>query len=91
MLLFVVVALAMVWMHLAIRQMEQRVLPENMPELPEMEEIHIPERHDKYVSHTLSRFGIQMIPFFGKQPAKKLLDEIFGSQFHAYCWLFPYG
>ncbi len=71
MLLFVVVALAMVWMHLAIRQMEQRVLPENMPELPEMEEIHIPEKHDKYVSHTLEVWHPND-PIFWKTTGQKI-------------------
>jgi hypothetical protein len=61
-----------------------------MPELPEMEEIHIPERHDKYVSHTLEVWHPND-PIFWKTTGQKLLDEIFGSQFHAYCWLFPYG
>ena len=56
MLLFAIVSLSLIWMHLAIRQMEQRVLPENMPELPEMEEIHIPEKHRKYVSRTLEEW-----------------------------------
>jgi len=71
MLLFVVVSLAMVWMHLAIRQMEQRVLPENMPELPEMEEIHIPEKHDKYVSHTLEVWHPND-PIFWKTTGQKI-------------------
>ena len=56
MLLFVIVSLSLIWMHFAIRQMEQKALPENMPELPEMEEIHIPEKHRKYVSHTLEEW-----------------------------------
>jgi len=71
MLLFVVVSLALIWMHLAIRQMEQRVLPENMPELPEMEEIHISERHDKYVSHTLEIWHPND-PIFWKTTGKKI-------------------
>lgn len=46
MLLFALVGLALLWMHLAIRRMEQAALPEGMPELPqlpEMEDIHTPE------------------------------------------------
>lgn len=46
MLLFALVALALLWMHFAIRRMEQAALPEGMPELPqlpEMEDIHRPE------------------------------------------------
>ena len=46
MLLFALVGLALLWMHFAIRRMEQAALPEGMPELPqlpEMEDIHRPE------------------------------------------------
>lgn len=46
MLLFALVGLAQLWMHFAIRRMEQAALPEGMPELPqlpEMEDIHRPE------------------------------------------------
>jgi NNP family nitrate/nitrite transporter-like MFS transporter len=43
MLLFGIVAVALVWMHFAIRRMEQAALPEELaalPEFPEMQEIH---------------------------------------------------
>ena len=46
MLLFVLVTGALVWMHLAIRQMERGVVGaalQKLPELPEMAEIHRPE------------------------------------------------
>ncbi|HVY00189.1 MAG TPA: MFS transporter [Pseudorhodoplanes sp.] len=46
MLLFLLVAGALAWMHLSIRQMEQGVAGEalkKLPELPEMQEIHKPE------------------------------------------------
>ncbi len=46
MLLFVLVAGALLWMHLAIRHMEQGIVGEalkKLPELPEMQEIHKPE------------------------------------------------
>lgn len=46
MLLFVLVVVALIWMHVAVRRMERAALPEGMPELPqlpEMEEIHKPE------------------------------------------------
>ncbi len=36
MLLFGVVSLSLIWMHLAILRMEKRVLPDDMPELPEL-------------------------------------------------------
>ncbi|HWK96765.1 MAG TPA: NarK family nitrate/nitrite MFS transporter, partial [Pseudolabrys sp.] len=46
MLLFLLVTGALIWMHLAIRQMERGVVGEalaKLPELPEMQEIHKPE------------------------------------------------
>jgi NNP family nitrate/nitrite transporter-like MFS transporter len=46
MLLFVLVSGALLWMHLAIRQMERGVVGEaldRLPQLPEMQEIHKPE------------------------------------------------
>ena len=46
MLLFVLVTGALIWMHMAIRQMERGVVGAalaQLPELPEMEEIHKPE------------------------------------------------
>ncbi len=47
MLLFVLVSGALLWMHLSVRQMEREVAgPElaKLPQLPEMREIHTPER-----------------------------------------------
>ncbi|MCB1414323.1 MAG: MFS transporter [Xanthobacteraceae bacterium] len=46
MLLFLIVTGSLIWMHLAIRQMERGVVGEELkklPQLPEMEEIHKPE------------------------------------------------
>ncbi|WP_309995288.1 nitrate/nitrite transporter [Caulobacter segnis] len=42
MLLFVLVATALIWMHLAVRRMERARTPQlsNLPELPEMETLH---------------------------------------------------
>jgi NNP family nitrate/nitrite transporter-like MFS transporter len=48
MLLFLVVAVSISWMHFAIRAMEQRVAGEllaDLPPLAELEEVHKPERH----------------------------------------------
>jgi NNP family nitrate/nitrite transporter-like MFS transporter len=50
MLLFALAAIALLWMHMAIRQMERDALPDDLPELPqlpEMEEIHRPEQHGR--------------------------------------------
>ncbi len=46
MLLFALVAVALVWMHFSIRRMERREVPqlETLPELPEMFEIHQPHQ-----------------------------------------------
>ena len=46
MLLFVLVGLALTWMHFAIRRMERAQVPEleTLPELPEMIELHPPAR-----------------------------------------------
>jgi NNP family nitrate/nitrite transporter-like MFS transporter len=48
MLLFAISVASLVWMHLAIRQMEREAVgvpPERLPELPEMLPIHKPEVH----------------------------------------------
>ena len=45
--LFVLVAIALTWMHLSVRAMERAVhgpALDELPELPEMQEIHTPER-----------------------------------------------
>jgi NNP family nitrate/nitrite transporter-like MFS transporter len=71
MLLFVLVTGALVWMHLAIRQMERGVVGaalKELPELPEMQEIHKPE-HVGALSGisgaTLRIFYSFMVPIFG--------------------------
>lgn len=59
MLLFLVASIALIWMHISIRQMERAALPAeireqgDLPELPEMESIHVPEIHRSDLSHTL--------------------------------------
>ena len=62
MLLFLIVAVALLWMHFAIRQMERAALPTelrergDLPELPEMEGVHVPEVHRAELSHTLEEW-----------------------------------
>lgn len=59
MLLFGIVSVSLIWMHLAIRQMERAALPERMPELPqlpEMAEIHEPEKHGWALNPTLEKW-----------------------------------
>ncbi len=59
MLLFLIVTVALLWMHFAIRQMEREALPadlrdrSDLPELPEMEEVHVPAIHREGLSQTL--------------------------------------
>ncbi len=50
MLLFAIVALSLAWMHFAIRRMEQEAFGkelEELPQFPEMQEIHTKERGEK--------------------------------------------
>ena len=57
MLLFFLVALALGWMHFAVRQMEQRAVGKELselPEFPEMQDIHEPEAHKAAVPKTLT-------------------------------------
>ncbi len=59
MLLFGIVAVSLIWMHLAIRQMERDALPEGMrelPQLPEMAEIHDHEKHGWSLNPTLEEW-----------------------------------
>lgn len=59
MLLFVLVSAALIWMLLAIRQMEHAATPERielLPALPEMVGIHFPEKHPHAKSHTLEEW-----------------------------------
>ncbi|MCH8264121.1 MAG: MFS transporter [Proteobacteria bacterium] len=59
MLLFVLVSIAMLWMHLAIRRMEREALStalDELPELPEMMPIHRPKLHQSSMSHTLDEW-----------------------------------
>ncbi len=56
MLLFVVAAASLAWMHFAIRSMERQAVGEaldRLPELPEMQEIHRPEHVGKLSAKTL--------------------------------------
>lgn len=58
MLLFLLVSIAMIWMHVSILRMERNALPDKMrelPQLPEMEEIHEPE-HGQAMSPTLDEW-----------------------------------
>jgi NNP family nitrate/nitrite transporter-like MFS transporter len=53
MLLFAISVTALVWMHVAIRQMEREaagVAPQKLPEFPELYELHKPELHKPAVT-----------------------------------------
>lgn len=50
MVLFGLVAVALGWMHIAVRQMEQQasgIDPRSLPQFPEMADIHVPARHGR--------------------------------------------
>ena len=56
MLLFAITAVALVWMHLAIRQMEQEAAGDilaKLPQLPEMQPIHRPQHERALAGHVL--------------------------------------
>ena len=56
MLLFLIVTVSLIWMHVSIRAMERDVAGEalaRLPELPEMQEIHLPEHVGKLSGKTL--------------------------------------
>ncbi len=56
MLMFLVAAVSLVWMHVSIRAMERQAASEalgRLPELPEMQEIHRPEHVGKLSGKTL--------------------------------------
>jgi NNP family nitrate/nitrite transporter-like MFS transporter len=55
MVLFALVAIALAWMHLAIRQMEQKAAgidTRSLPEFPEMASLHDAERHSQHAAGT---------------------------------------
>ena len=57
MALFAVTSVALVWMHMSVRRMEQRVagtMLETLPALPEMEEIHEAEHVGQLSSHVVA-------------------------------------
>ncbi|MDA1370330.1 MAG: MFS transporter [Proteobacteria bacterium] len=55
MLLFGIVAVSLLWMHLAILRMERKAFVQihDLPEWPEMESIHDPEKHGSELGHKL--------------------------------------
>ena len=54
MLLFGVVAVSLLWMHVAIRRMEQAALPERMPELPELRQMAVTPTRPRNIDGTES-------------------------------------
>ena len=57
MLLFALTATALIWMHLAIRQMEHEAVGDvlaKLPELPEMQPIHKPQHEKALAGHILT-------------------------------------
>jgi len=69
MLLFVIVVIAMVWMHVAIRHMELQVLStelDKLPQFPEMQEIHTQE-HAELVSPAIEDWRPEDKTFWEEQ------------------------
>src|SRR6185295_8995787 len=59
MLLFAITAMALLWMHLAIRQMEHEAAGEvlsRLPQLPEMQPIHRPQHETALAPHVLQEW-----------------------------------
>jgi len=58
-LLFLIVAVSFLWMHIAVRQMERKaagVAVEDLPEFPELVDIHDPARHKAKTSPILEEW-----------------------------------
>ncbi|QLC23899.1 MFS transporter [Parasphingopyxis algicola] len=73
MLLFALVAVALFWMHAAVRQMEQRAMGKELaelPEFPEMQELHEPETHPEQRSPTLTDWRPEDDEFWADKGAK---------------------
>ncbi|MGD9879049.1 MAG: nitrate/nitrite transporter [Reyranella sp.] len=69
MLLFLVVAVSLVWMHVSIRAMEREKAGEalaRLPELPEMQEIHGPQHVGKLSGKTLQEWHPEDREFWEK-------------------------
>ncbi|MFO1158588.1 MAG: MFS transporter [Reyranellaceae bacterium] len=69
MLLFLVVAVSLVWMHVSIRTMEREKAGEalaRLPELPEMQEIHGPQHVGKLSGKTLEEWHPEDRDFWEK-------------------------
>jgi NNP family nitrate/nitrite transporter-like MFS transporter len=79
MALFLIVAGSLMWMHLAIRRMEQEAsgLPlDKLPQLPEMQEIHDPKEHDALSPKLITDWHIEETSFWqdtGRKIAKRNL------------------
>ncbi|MGP1281399.1 MAG: nitrate/nitrite transporter [Parasphingopyxis sp.] len=73
MLLFALVGVALLWMHAAVRQMEQRAMGKELselPEFPEMQELHEPETHPEQRSPTLTDWRPEDEEFWADTGAK---------------------
>ncbi|WP_017932523.1 nitrate/nitrite transporter [Robiginitomaculum antarcticum] len=73
MLLFFIVAGSLLWMHLAIRRMEQDAsgLPfRKLPQLPEMQSIHNPETHDALSPKVITDWRIEEDSFWKNRGRK---------------------
>jgi MFS transporter, NNP family, nitrate/nitrite transporter len=69
MLLFLIVTVSMLWMHFSIIHMERNAYTwiKELPELPEMESIHDPEKHGDVLSHRLHEWHPDDDSFWGSK------------------------
>ena len=77
MLLFGIVAVVLLWMHLAIRQMERRAAGkalESLPELPEMEPVHEPVAHKGALSGVIEDWRPED-PAFWQQTGRRIAQR----------------
>ena len=88
MLLFLLVSGALIWMHLAIRQMERGVAGDaldKLPQLPEMQEIHEPEHVGALSGAVLQRLAAGGQGRSGRRPAARSPGAICGSRSRRCC------
>ena len=73
MLLFLLVGIALVWMHFSVRQMEQKAVGKalsDLPEFPEMQNIHEPKEHRATKSKILEVWKPEDEEFWADKGAK---------------------
>ena len=73
MLLFLLVGIALAWMHFSVRQMEQKAVGKalsELPEFPEMQNVHEPKKHRETKSKVLEIWKPEDEEFWADKGAK---------------------